>query len=787
LTYGLLARFAAPCALLATVVAIGAVGSSAATAADTQPPSVWLNGPVPGATVSGVVSAWASAADDVGLASVDLWVDGRLVASDAMFPFAWAWNSASIPDGQHSLQARARDTSGNVGTSSTVSVTVANNVSTGDTQAPSVTLGAPLNGAVVSSAVSAWASASDNVGVSRVDLLVDGKVVGSDSTYPYAWGWSSGSVADGGHSLQARAYDAAGNAGTSGSVSITVANNAIPVGDTSAPSVSLGAPGSGATVSGSVSVWASASDNVGVAKVDLLVDGSVVGTDSTYPYAWGWSSTSVGDGGHTLQARAYDAVGNVGSSSPVSVTVANNQAAAPSPPAPAPAPSCSGVSVSPGQGLQSLVNSYGSGTTFCLRAGLYRLTSGVVPKAGDQFIGEPGTVVSGAKDITGLFSASGGVWVASGQTQRNTASSGQCEAGFPLCAAADDVFFDNRLLQRVGSVGEVGPGRFFFDYGAQRIYIGDNPSGHLVEAAVATRAFTGAQSSATGVTIRGIVVEKFANEASTGAIAANSGWAIENNEVRLNHGIGIQGGVSVRNNYVHDNGQLGLSLYGESDQLVEGNEIAYNDTAGYATQWEAGGAKFMRTTRLTVRNNYVHDNRGIGFYTDSDNINVLYDNNRIDDNSGTGILIETGYQTVIRNNTIRRNGFGFTGGLTGAGIYLNTSQDVEIYGNTVDRNLQGIAIATFGRGSGPYGAYATKNDYVHDNTVILVANGGHGIASDNLADYTSNNNRFQSNHYTLCGAAYFAVSNGGSGYRYTNQQGWTAAGYDTDGTFANGC
>ena len=709
-------------------------------------------------------------------------VDGGLVATDASFPFTWGWNSASVADGAHSLQARAYDLAGNVGTSATVPVTVANNVSAGDTQAPSVSLGAPANGATVSGGVSVWATASDDVGVTSVDLLVDGEVLATDPTYPYTWGWSSGSGGDGGHTLQARAYDAAGNVGWSTPVSVTVANSGSPGGDSQAPSVSLGAPVAGATVSGSVSVWATASDNVGVAKVDLLVDGSVVGTDSTYPYAWGWSSTSVAEGSHSLQARAIDAAGNIGWSSSVPVMVANGQGLAPASPS-----SCVGVSVSPGQGLQSVVDSYGPGTTFCLKAGVYRLVTGVVPKAGDQFIGEPGAVVSGAKDISGLFVASGGLWVASGQSQRNTASSGQCDPGFPLCAAAEDVFFDNKLLQRVGSLGEVGPGRFFFDYGAQKIYIGDNPSGHLVEAAVARRAFTGAQSSATNVTIRGLLIEKFANEASSGAITANSGWVIEQNEVRLNHGIGIQGGVSVRNNYVHDNGQLGLSLYGESDQLVEGNEIAFNDTAGYATQWEAGGAKFIRTTRLTVRNNYVHDNRGIAFYTDSDNINVVYDSNRIYDNSGTGILIETGYQTVIRNNIIRRNGFAFTGGLTGAGIYLNTSQDVEIYGNTIDRNLQGIGIATFSRGSGTYGAYATRNDYIHDNTVILVAGGGHGIASDNLADYTSNNNRFQNNHYTLCGAAYFAVSNGGSGYRYTDANGWVAAGYDTTGTFTSGC
>jgi parallel beta-helix repeat protein len=746
---------------------------------DRLAPATTIGGVTSGDVVKGTLAVSASATDNVGVKNVDLLVDGAVVASDRTAPYAWSWSSASVPDGPHSLQARAFDGAANVGVSAAVVVTVANNVPPADTQAPSVMLGAPVGGATLSGPISVWATAADNVGVAQVDLLVDGVVVASDGTSPYSWGWSSSSVADGSHTLQARAYDAAGNAGSSAAVTVTVANP-VAAPDTKAPSIGVTAPTAGAAVSGSVTVTADASDDVGVAKVDLFVDGTLVGSDAAPPYAWAWQSDSVDDGAHALQARASDRAGNVGSSAVVSVTVANAKAAPP-------APACTGVSVSPGQALQSTVNAYGTGTTFCLKAGIHRLSTGVVPKSGDQFIGEPGAVVSGAKDITALFTASNGFWVASGQTQRNQATTGFCETASPLCTSSDDVFLDDKLLRRVASASELGPGRFFFDYAAQKIWIGDNPSGRRVEAAVATRAFAGAAAGATNVTVRGLVVEKCANEAGAGAITANSGWTIESNEVRLNHGIGIQGGVTVRNNNVHHNGQLGMSQYGASDVLVEGNEIAFNDSAGYDPFWEAGGAKFMRTTRLTVRDNHVHDNRGIGLWSDTDNVATTYSGNRIDDNTGAGILIETGFQTLISNNTIRRNGFAFAGGLTGSGIYLNTSQDVEIVGNTLDRNRNGVGIASFDRGSGPYGAYVTRNDYVHDNTIILAADGGHGLASPYVADYTSNNNRFENNRYTLCGPAYFAVSNGAGAYRYTNQQGWLTAGYDRTASFATGC
>jgi parallel beta-helix repeat protein len=467
----------------------------------------------------------------------------------------------------------------------------------------------------------------------------------------------------------------------------------------------------------------------------------------------------------------------VGVSAVVTVTVANGGQTA----------SCSGVSVSPGQNLQAAVDGSPGGTTFCLRAGVHRLAAAIVPKAGDGFVGDPGAVVSGAKDITGLFVFSGGVWVASGQTQRNPVTYGVCNPGFDLCASAEDVFFDNSPLLRVGSLAQLGPGKFFFDYGSQRIYIADNPSGHTVEAAVATRAFRGWQTNATFVTIRGLVIEKFANEAGVGAINANAGWVIENNEVRLNHGIGIQGGSVIRNNKVHHNGQLGLSVYGDSDVLVENNELAFNNYAGFGTSWEAGGGKFMRTTRLTVRGNYIHDNLGVGIGSDSDNLDTVYEYNRIEDNAGTGIVVEVSYATLIRGNTISRNGFAFTGGLAGAGVYINTSQDVEISGNTIDRNFQGIGIFSTDRGSGPYGTYVTKNNYVHDNTLILRDQSATGLTSYAVADYTSNNNRFQNNHYIMCGTAWFAVSAGNGAYTYTNAAGWVAAGNDTTGTFAYGC
>ncbi|MFY0564436.1 PHB depolymerase family esterase [Archangium lansingense] len=95
-------------------------------------------------------------------------------------------------------------------------------------------------------------------------------------------------------------------------------------GDTTAPTVNLTAPADGATVSGTVTLTASASDAVGVTRVEFYVDGSLAGSDSAAPYELGWVSTGVANGTHSLSAKAFDAAGNSATDADTSVTVSNS-------------------------------------------------------------------------------------------------------------------------------------------------------------------------------------------------------------------------------------------------------------------------------------------------------------------------------------------------------------------------------------------------------------------------------------------------------------------------------
>src|SRR5205807_2409671 len=96
----------------------------------------------------------------------------------------------------------------------------------------------------------------------------------------------------------------------------------------SAPTVSVTAPAAGATVSGSVTVSASATDDVGVVGVQFKLDGANLGAeDSTSPYSASWDTTTTSNGSHTLTAVARDAAGNTSTSAAVTVTVANDTTA----------------------------------------------------------------------------------------------------------------------------------------------------------------------------------------------------------------------------------------------------------------------------------------------------------------------------------------------------------------------------------------------------------------------------------------------------------------------------
>jgi chitinase len=182
---------------------------------------------------------------------------------------------------------------------------------------PFVTISSPAINDVVGGTVMVTADASDNVSVTKVEFYVNGKLKSTDISYPYLFSWNTSILASGTYTLSAKAYDAAGNVGQSNTVTVKVVKDLTP------PTVELTSPINNATVSGTVSITAGASDNVGVSKVEYYLNNALLYATNVSPYNYFWDTTTLTNSSYSLYAKVYDTSNNVGQSANVDVTVSN--------------------------------------------------------------------------------------------------------------------------------------------------------------------------------------------------------------------------------------------------------------------------------------------------------------------------------------------------------------------------------------------------------------------------------------------------------------------------------
>jgi hypothetical protein len=490
---------------------------SATPPPDTAAPSVTLTAPSNGATVSSTVTVTASASDDVAVLGVRFKVDGiDLGAEDQSAPYSVAWNTTQLSNGNHTLTATARDATGNVRTSSVVTVNVNN------TTAPPAQSGGPLaaysfnagsgttvadvsgnsntlnlvNGAVwgggkygnavlfdgsndyaVAAAangalnltghnftLSAWVNPRSNSGW---QLIVDKPYTSGHSPPYFDWSMhrenstgrlnaflgceglqrpSNSSVPLNTWTHVAVTYDGTAlrhyingvlDRSTSVSCNITNTNSRpirvgangagtetmnglvddvriynrtlsgaeiqadmgtslsgdpAPSPDTIAPSAAITAPANGAAVSGTATVSANASDNVGVVGVQFKVNGTNYGSeDQSAPYSVAWNTTQLANGNHTLTAAARDAAGNVATSAGVTVNVTNS-------PSTPPTVSLTANPTSVPSGSSSTLSWTSTNATSCVASGAW---SGNKATSGSQSTGALGSTSTYSLNCTG--------------------------------------------------------------------------------------------------------------------------------------------------------------------------------------------------------------------------------------------------------------------------------------------------------------------------------------------------------------------------------------------------
>jgi hypothetical protein len=163
------------------------------------------------------------------------------------------------------------------------------------------------DGVSVSGDIFIQTTVSDDMGVARVELWKDGVMHDSILRPPYTFDWSTVYEAAGPHTIQVKAADAAGNVGASPVFAV----NVIALADSIAPAGKVTYPVDGNTVSGVITVTADATDNVGIARVELQVGQVTYATDNAPPYNFALDTRAYPNGTYFLNLRIFDTSGNL--------------------------------------------------------------------------------------------------------------------------------------------------------------------------------------------------------------------------------------------------------------------------------------------------------------------------------------------------------------------------------------------------------------------------------------------------------------------------------------------
>ena len=198
------------------------------------------------------------------------------------------------------------NTTGSASQSATITV---------DAVPPSVRFLAPSNVSPAKGTVTITADATDDRGVQRVELSIDNSTLATLTTAPYQIDWNTVNVADGPHTLYARATDLAGNVATT-TLALTVQNaSSLPPVDTQAPVVTILSPPAGVALKlwSSTTIRVSATDDRGVTKMELYLNGWLKVSSNSGVVSFTWRPNIKGT--YTITAKAYDAVGHIGTAS----------------------------------------------------------------------------------------------------------------------------------------------------------------------------------------------------------------------------------------------------------------------------------------------------------------------------------------------------------------------------------------------------------------------------------------------------------------------------------------
>lgn len=211
--------------------------SSSPSSTDQTPPSVPGGLTVTGVSPSEIDLSWRASTDNVGVAGYRIFSNNVFIATTSGIFYR---STGLIAGADYSYAVAAYDAAGNVSAQApsmsaatfasnsalaqTSNTDSNSNTPPADTTPPTTNISSPAANATLAGVITISASASDDVGVVKVRLYVDSSLAGTDTALPYVFSFDTATLADGSHVLTTKAYDAAGNIGTSAAVSITTDN-----------------------------------------------------------------------------------------------------------------------------------------------------------------------------------------------------------------------------------------------------------------------------------------------------------------------------------------------------------------------------------------------------------------------------------------------------------------------------------------------------------------------------------------------------------------------------------
>jgi nitrite reductase/ring-hydroxylating ferredoxin subunit len=306
-----------------TAKAFDAAGNSATSAAvsvtvgiDNTPPTVSLAASNLNVTAAGTITLTATATDNTGVTRVEFYEGTTLLGTASAAPYTQSLTFTRADNGTHNYTAKAFDAAANFASSAPVTVIV-NVPASNDTTPPTVSLAASNLNVTAAGAMILTATATDNVGVIKVEFYEGATLIGTATALPYTQTVNYSFANNGPHSYTAKAFDAAGNSAVSAPATVVTVN----IADTTAPTVAIATSSTNVTAAGSITLTATATDNVGVAKVEFYEGSNMLGTKTASPFTQVVTFALSNNGSHAYTAKAYDAVGNATVSAAVTVTV----------------------------------------------------------------------------------------------------------------------------------------------------------------------------------------------------------------------------------------------------------------------------------------------------------------------------------------------------------------------------------------------------------------------------------------------------------------------------------